>query len=230
MAVKVIFDGVTRLIDVKFGIVELDAQVDLYSDWKEWVKEGDNSKFLPAFRTAAGDVIGIGKAIAPYFFLLNGWEIRPHDANHTLLIEGNLYADPAENDIVEPSSGSYTVNAILERAVDAVSIITSGSGGGLTPGQEATLDSTYEATSVTTASLDEVIVSQSIADGKLDTIIAAGGALTPDQADMLLKLYEVMGLDPTQPLVVSPEARTVSSSISQSIDTSGRIVTVTRTV
>jgi len=310
---NVIFNGPAREIAVKNGVLSLDAQIDLYSEWKLWVKDADNSKYLQAFRTTAGDPIAPGKEIAPYFFLVNNWRIRPHDADHTLVIEGNLYADPSTNDIILPTTGTFTVNAVLERAVDAVATITSG-GSGLTSEQDIRLTATYQATGDTTESLEEVLVSQSFADGdlaeilishslvdgdldtiitsqsladldldsiissladtdidlnailssqsfaetdreeiitsqsiadedldtiitsqsladdKLDSILATGGALTPSQADMLLRLYEIMGLDPTKPLVVTPQSRTVSTDISQSITTTGSAVTVTRTI
>jgi len=261
---QVTFDGVNRIIDVDFGVEELNVQIDLYSDWKEWILEPHeaNAKFTQTFRTVAGDPIGPGKFISPYFFLLNGWVIRPHNANHQLLVEGNLYADPFVNPIATPPVGTFTVAIILERAIDAITTVvtTSGSassGSGLTTEQAQQLEDTYIATGDTTSSLEEVITSQSFADGNFDEIITSqsfadgdldeivisqsiadikldsllsvsGSALTPDQNDMLMKLYDVMGLDPTQPLVVTPVARTVSSSISQSITTSGDEVTVTR--
>ena len=245
MTPKVIFNGIAREISVISGTLELNVQTDLYSYWKEWVKTNDNSKFLAAFRTTAGDSLGAGKIISPYFFIINNWVIRPADADHTLLIEGNLYADPVTNDIIVPSTGSYTVNAILQRAVDAITTTVSGSGGGLTTAQDYKLTSTYLATGITTASIDEVITSQSLADNKFGTVITSQSladtklneilaqgtsSLTPDQADMLLRLYQVMGLDPTKPLVVTEHARTVSAEISQSFVVSGSKVTVTRTI
>ena len=52
---KVTFDGPNKLIIVNPGIVELDVQVDIYSDWKEWAATGDNLKYPPALRTIGGD-------------------------------------------------------------------------------------------------------------------------------------------------------------------------------
>ena len=195
---KVTFDGVNRIIDVDFGITELDAQIDLYSDWKEWVLETGqaNAKYLQAFRTVAGDPIGGGKFIAPYFFLLNGWIIRPHDADHELLVEGNLYADPATNPIATASAGGYTVAIILERSIDAITTVvsTSGSGGGLTTEQAQQLSDSYTATGITTSSLEEVITSQSLADTKLDTLLSTSGSgLTPTQAAQLAATYLATG-------------------------------------
>jgi len=61
-----------------------------------------------------------------------------------------------------------------------------------------------------------------------DIISASGGGLTAQQATQLKELYEVFGLDPTKPLVVTLDARTAGANISQSIATSASQTTVTR--
>ena len=61
-----------------------------------------------------------------------------------------------------------------------------------------------------------------------DIISASGGGLTVQQATQLKELYEVFGLDPTKPLVVTLDARTAGANISQSIATSASQTTVTR--
>ena len=48
-----------------------------YAAWVDWLVLADNSKYLPAFRTAGGDDLGSGLSIPPYYFLLNGWRVRP---------------------------------------------------------------------------------------------------------------------------------------------------------
>ena len=68
MANKVIFSGESKHIIVKSGVTEIDVQVDLYSDWKEWVVESDNSKYLQAFRTFGGDPTITGQFAPRYFF------------------------------------------------------------------------------------------------------------------------------------------------------------------
>jgi len=463
MASKFTYDFENRLLIVSSSITELDVQVDLYSDWKEDViTTVFNPGVVHPFRTTAGDPIGGGNKISPYFFLINGWKIRPQEANHTLTIRGNLYTDPAGQDIIIPTSGAYTVNAVLERAVDSTAVLLNepviqhasfGEGVWVNPSSpyagttfpigtllqpvnnvsdalsilvaqglpnmyllgsvefvdedisgieifgkapEVTIivhsgvnidntqfedliisgsfmqsgppaetvikrsrienltsysgklakdvrlagvmflsgsgpisflraydfDTSFGAatfdlsdiysgaqigvrdyfgalkivscstdvdmaidirgrlifdSTVTSGSfivrgigqvddqstgtalintddligsevkteISEIITSQSLVDGDFDTVITSqsiadtklnsllsvsGSGLTPAQAEMLLGLYEIMGLDPTQPLIVTPVARTVSSSISQSITTSGDEVTVTRTV
>jgi len=120
------FDGPNKLIIFGFGDVEIDA-IDMYSLWKEWVLIDDNSKFLNAFTTAAGDPIGAGQTISPYFFLntTDGWKIRPHENDHELKINGNLYSiDPLLTMIV-PTLGDFTVLVTIERSASALTVASS---------------------------------------------------------------------------------------------------------
>lgn len=105
------------------GFVRIDFQVDLYSDWKEDALSGTFNTGVDApFRTTGGDTLGGGKIIAPYFFFINGWKIRPYEADHTLVVSGSAYTDPDTNEFVVPTVGAYSVNVIVERAVDAVGV------------------------------------------------------------------------------------------------------------
>jgi hypothetical protein len=88
----VTFDGTARIITVVNGVIELSA-ADVYSWWKEWVRESDNAKFLEAFSTTGGDPISGTVNISSYFFLTNGWRIRPDETDHTLTVNGNLYVE-----------------------------------------------------------------------------------------------------------------------------------------
>lgn len=127
---KVEFQGTNKLIVVNTGITELDVQVDLYSDWKEWSKENDNTKFLPAIRTIGGDPTTGVKSVAPYFFLINGWKIRPQEADHTLTLNGNLFVDEPETygyNIIVSTEGDYNVLVNLSTTSDAI-VVSAGSG------------------------------------------------------------------------------------------------------
>jgi hypothetical protein len=59
--------------------------------------------------------------------------------------------------------------------------------------------------------------------------VATGGSsgLTTQQETMLLEMYNLLGLDPTKPLVVTNTTRT-AGTISQTIDTNASQTTVTR--
>ena len=105
------FDGVNRLIipvgPPVNGLIDLQA-IDIYSYWKQWVQTGTNSKFAPAFRTTGGDPITQDQSLSPYFFLVNGWRLRPYEATHTLDIDGALVVDGGGFPVI-PTVGAYNV-------------------------------------------------------------------------------------------------------------------------
>lgn len=143
MADKVAFDGVTKLVIVKNGITSIDFQRDVYSTWKEWKFEitasSPNSKFFQAIRTTGGDpTIGSG-AIAPYFFFVNGWRMRPFEGNHTLDIVGNVAVDESSDGYIIPTIGSSTVlvNTIFS---NNAAVLTVQVGSGLSSDEQTKLD------------------------------------------------------------------------------------------
>lgn len=104
-----IFDGVNKTIQLTSGTTELDLK-DLYSRWKEWVQAG-GSKFLPAFSTVGGEPIDVSRGvyITSYFFLINGWKIRPQEADHRLRVtNGVILTDTGESPFVS-TVGDYNV-------------------------------------------------------------------------------------------------------------------------
>lgn len=126
---KATFDGVARLISVNFGVTSLDAEVDFYSDWKEFLLVGTNGKYAPAFRTTGGDPLPGGLELGAYFFLRNdlGWRIRPHEADHELTIKGNVYPEDGALPMFVPTLGDFTVSVFLERS-SLTQVVVSGSG------------------------------------------------------------------------------------------------------
>lgn len=124
---KATFDGPNKLIVVNTGETSLDAKIDIYSDWKEWIIQGDNSKFLQALRTVGGDPTTGGQFISPYYFIMNGWRIRPYEGDHMLIVDGNLYDDGGANPFV-PTVGNYNVLINLTTSVNAVTEVVTASG------------------------------------------------------------------------------------------------------
>ena len=91
---------------------------------------------------------------------------------------------------------------------------------GLTSDQANTLnqiDATTLSSNITITSVDNNVSN-----------IILNGAMTGDQANQLLEIYALYGLDPTKPLVVSNTARTAGANISQTIDCN--VTTETTTV
>lgn len=130
------FDGATKRIIATSGTTTLDVR-DVYSRWKDWVAADDNARWAGAFRVVGGDPIGGVNSVAPYFFLLNGWRLRPQEANHSLVITGALLVDGGGDPVV-PTLGSYRVLVQHSVPVRAEAVATGGGGGGgATPSQIA---------------------------------------------------------------------------------------------
>ena len=117
------FDGINKIITITNGTTSISA-TELYSEWKEWLLINDNLKFLPAFRTVGGDPIGSGLYVSSYYFLMNGWRIRPYEGNHTLNVSGNLYVDGGGSPFI-PTLGNYNVSVILSLSSDSKTTIVS---------------------------------------------------------------------------------------------------------
>lgn len=120
----------------------------IYAAWVNWVALGDNAKYLPAFRSVGGDDLGGGLFIPPYYFLSNGWRVRPMEAHQTLTVEGNLFVDGGGDPVV-PTIGNFQVLTKLVVPVQAQGISTGGSsGGGLTSLQSAQLEQILKLTAI----------------------------------------------------------------------------------
>jgi hypothetical protein len=123
--VAITFDAATKriILDSAFADVK-----DIYSRWKEWVQLSDNAKYLPAFRAIGGDPLGGALYVSLYTFLINGWRVRPMEADHTLVITGNISVDGGGDPVV-PTIGSYRVLVQYTVPERAQAIATSGGGG-----------------------------------------------------------------------------------------------------
>lgn len=107
------FDGVNKLIVCDAGIVAFSAS-QVYSRWKEWVQQADNAKYETAFASSVGgNNLGNNVTLGAYYFLQNGWKIRPQEANHTLEITGNLFPIPDTASLFQSTIGSFNVQITM---------------------------------------------------------------------------------------------------------------------
>jgi len=114
---KAIFDGQNYHVRVATGVVEIDCQVDLYSNWKEWVKSGSGVMFHPMFETFGGNALGGGRLAGDYYMFQNqdvasgvqGWRIVPWCGDYELTINGNLYPADVNKPIHVKPSGNCNV-------------------------------------------------------------------------------------------------------------------------
>ena len=116
-------DGPTRRIILDSASV---SAAEIWSAWVDWHKT--NQTWTLAFAQVGGDELGGGLYIPPYFFLLNGWRVRPMEQNHTLVITGNLFVEGGGIPVVN-TLGTYQINVNYTVPVQAQGIATSGSTG-----------------------------------------------------------------------------------------------------
>lgn len=125
---KVNFNGTLKIIQILTGVTSLDVKQDLYSEWKTWMTQGDNSKYLPALSCVGGDPISGELFLGSTFFLENGWKIRPQEANHMLNISGNIFTRDGSSPLVQ-TIGSYNVTVSMSRS-NLIDTVATGGGGG----------------------------------------------------------------------------------------------------
>lgn len=119
---SIIYDAANKLIILDSTTV---SATEIYSRWVDWVASGDNTKYPQAFSSVGGDDLGGGLFIPPYYFLLNGWKVRPMESDHTLTITGNLFVDGGGNPIVR-TVGPFNVLVKSVVPVQAQAFSTAG--------------------------------------------------------------------------------------------------------
>lgn len=123
------FDGPNKLIILGAGVTSISVK-DVWSRWVDWHATSDNSKFLPVFDQIGGQAISAsaGSFIPVYMYLVNGWKIRPQEANHTLFVtEGVLLSADGSDPFVD-TLGPYTVRINYQQPVQGISMTTSATG------------------------------------------------------------------------------------------------------
>ena len=161
---KVTFDGPNKLMLVNEGVLELDVEVDLYSDWKEWSTLYDHGKYLPAMRTVGGDPTTGGRALGATFFLMNGWRVRTWEGDHRLTVTGNLYTEEGEPPFV-PVVGPYTtiIESNVSNLVDRLSRLEA------LPSQEWALDQHAQTRQETADAFADLVAS--LPEGEIPTAV-----------------------------------------------------------
>ena len=131
------FDGVNKIIQCNPGTDQFSAST-IYSSWKRWVQQGDNAKYPRAFEDSVGsNPLGGSLLLGSYYFITNGWKIRPQNTDHTLILDGNLFPVPdtagifiptidPKNVIIAMRTSSLTQQLLIEQAdpVDELALAT----------------------------------------------------------------------------------------------------------
>jgi hypothetical protein len=115
----VTFNGATHRIVADAGVTDIVVQIGIYSAWVDWALTSDNLKYEQAIRTTGGDEISATKELGITYFLLNDWRIRPDEDDYRLIIEGNIYTDPAGSSVVVSTINPHSV--VIEMQVSNLS-------------------------------------------------------------------------------------------------------------
>lgn len=118
-----LFDGSNKLITLDAGTRTLGVQT-LWSDWVRWHSTSDNGKYLAALRIIGGDPIdtAAGTTVPFYVYLMNGWRIRPNEADHVLNIKGGVLLVEEGGDPFLDTLGDYTVRILYSNPLEAINI------------------------------------------------------------------------------------------------------------
>lgn len=143
---EILIDPPNRLITVNStpvdGRISVDVKNDIYFAAKQYWKDDDlANKFIFPIEPSGGREVGNGRFQGFYYFLRTdlGWRIRPFEANHEVIFDGNLYPSVATDNMIAPTQGDYTVAVFFERSVLSQLVVSGGSGSGLTTDQDQRL-------------------------------------------------------------------------------------------
>jgi hypothetical protein len=168
----------------------------------DWVVTSDNSKYLPAFIEVGGDDIdpSAGTKIPVFAFLINGWRIKPQEADHTLAVtDGILLVDGGGDPFVD-TAGDYVVRINYQQPVQAISFSTAG---GEAP----------SASEIANAVWSKVLIGSSITATQLMAVISA--ALAGKLSGAGTSLVKIRDLEDTKDIITA------------TVDASGNRLTIT---
>ena len=125
MGAKITFDATNRKFVVTEppnaqGFIEIDLQVDLYSDAKEdWADDSTYpalAKMLFPIDAIGGNAFG-SETLGISYLIKHGWSFKPYEADHTFRIIGNIGTETGW-ELVEDTVGSYRVR--VENQVSSI--------------------------------------------------------------------------------------------------------------
>lgn len=180
---KVTFDGVNRIIYVNSEVTELDIKIDVYSNWKEWIKAlPENASWLPAIRGVGGDPTVVGEFAGDIYFLINGWKLFVDLTK--VRITGALFSD-------DYASAYYTYAGVVQYPAQVSSIVV----GSAQIADSESITNSLSSISSTTSSTNATVSSISSSNA---TILSK-----------VLEVWQLMGLDLANPKTITDTSITV---------------------
>lgn len=121
-------DYMGKTITMNGGEVEYDVQ-GAYSKAKDHYLLTNNSQYEFPFTIVGGDDIVSGFSSIPYYTkLVSTWQVQPDAANHTLSVVNGVLLSTVSDPFL--NSSGFTVRINYQQPVQAISVDTSGGGGG----------------------------------------------------------------------------------------------------
>lgn len=130
MATHFTADPVNKLIIITTaptgGELSLDVRRDIYSALKaDWLNDNNLNKYRFPITPLGGEALVGGLSVGAFYFLEYGWRIRPYEADHRLLLDGNLFTRE-EEPVTVPTIGNFNVLVNLVNSALVYSITAQG--------------------------------------------------------------------------------------------------------
>ncbi len=112
---KVTHDAANRLIIVTDspagGLITIDVLSELYSASKrEWLADDTLNRLTFPWVPEGGTVLPSGQTTPRSFILRDPWKLRPYEADHNLILTGNVFADTGS--LTVPTLGNFRVEIL----------------------------------------------------------------------------------------------------------------------
>lgn len=109
---KVTHDPINRLIIVTqaptAGLISMDVLSELYSASKRaWLTDNALNRLKFPWTVEGGTVLPSGQTTPRSFILNDPWKLRPFEADHNLVLTGNVFAETGS--LTVPTLGSFRV-------------------------------------------------------------------------------------------------------------------------
>jgi len=92
------------------GLQTIDAQIDLYQEWKDWLLADPTRRGFPfAFRSTGGDLVSPGLKSGSYFFIRNdfGWRLKFPESDEEVTLTGSLAPEDPALPVVVGATGAF---------------------------------------------------------------------------------------------------------------------------
>ena len=104
------------------GVVEINVRRDIYSALKvEWLNDDTLNKYKFPLTPLGGDPLTATLNLGETYFIEYGWRLRPYEADHRLILNGNLFVrEGGQVDVSTLGDFQVSVSQFLSNLVNLV--------------------------------------------------------------------------------------------------------------